>query len=163
MGAPLFKRKGFASQEEYSGACRAKKKTEKASKLSTKVKLTHKHVFTEMWLAADFHRPFVTITRQQIMEKCACSLGTVKSAFKALKLEGSIKPVYNHLGGRGNAVTFQLCISGENRTPSDEHIQLLTEAKGREATFRYLSGKFGPLKAVQMMDEMGLEPPEPRD
>lgn len=125
---------------------------------ATKAKNGEARVLQVMWREADFHRPFVTITKTQIMQKAPCSLSTVKRAWRFLREEGSIKPVSNWEGGAKVATRFKLCIPGVNQTPSDDQITLMEEKRKRQAAWDYLRAKFGPEEALRLLGD-----PPPQD
>lgn len=148
---PKWKREGFASEAEYRSACAATRATKKASLAATGMKNTPQNILRIMWADADFHRPIVTITKEQIMAKANCCLWSVKQALKALREEGSIKPIRNGKGGRSVPTTWLLGVAGQQSTPSDQHVAELEEKRSREAAWRFLSQKYGPAKALEIM------------
>lgn len=60
---------------------------------------------------AEFDRPEVTATKADLVTEARRSWKTIKLALSELREEGTIIPVRNKLGGRGNAVTYRLCIA----------------------------------------------------
>lgn len=62
---------------------------------------------------AEFDRPEVTITKPQLEIEARRTPKTIKKALKELRDEGSIVPIRNFVGGRGNAVTYRLCVAGQ--------------------------------------------------
>lgn len=147
---PKWKRKGYQTQAEYSAACRANKKTEKAALLATKTENTAYAILRLIWDEAEFDKPECTITKEQIMAKAKCSLDTVKDALKELRDEGSLKPIYIK-GGRGIPAKYRLSVAGQAHTPSDEAIDAMQDKRDRDAAWRFLKNKYGPLKALEMM------------
>jgi len=89
------------------------------------------------------------------MTDIGCSLCTIKEAWKVLKDEGSIRSVRNSLGGRGKAVTFRLGIAGRTDTPVSELTGRLEADAKRDAAWQFLKGKYGPIKAMEIMGERG--------
>lgn len=152
---PLWTRHGFQSDQEYKAACAATRATRKAAFLNTRSKGAHQAILRAIWDKADFHRPVVTITREQIIEKTGCSLSTVRRALIDLRTEGSIKPIRNWKGGRSIPTTWLLSVPGQSNSPSDQHIAAREAEKAREAAWRFLSGKYGPAKALEIMDAGG--------
>ena len=159
---PKWKRLGFSSEPDYRAACTANRKTRAAALRATKVRKLRGRILPAMWDRADFHQPIVTVTRENLMSDIGCSLHTVKEAWRELKAEGSIKPIRNTLGGRNNAVTFRLCVANlpDRDTPISRHADQLKEAQDRDAAWRFLKAKFGPVKALELLDERGETPPE---
>lgn len=153
--APKWKREGFSTDAEYRSACSAKRKTEKASKAASPAAYAASHILKIMWNEADFHAPKVTITKEQLMMHARCSLFTVKRALIELRSEGSIKPIKNHRGGRGIPTTWRLCVAGCDHTPSDAQIEAMENKQSREAAFKFLSHKYGGLKALELMGDDG--------
>ncbi|NVK16717.1 MAG: hypothetical protein HWE35_21300 [Rhodobacteraceae bacterium] len=158
--APKWQRQGYKSDEEYRAACAATKKTRRAAMAATKARYTAARILEKMWDEADFDRPQVTITKEQLMAKCGCGLTITKQSLAALREEGSIKPMKNWQGGRNIPTTWRLCVSGCETTPADDQVQAMEAKREREAAWRFLSGKFGPLKAMELMgDPEGEETP----
>ena len=122
---------------------------------ATKAGYTTARILEKMWDEADFDKPVVTITKEQLMAKCGCCLRSVKRALIELRDEGSIKPIKGWEGGRAKPTTWRLCVPGSNTTPADEQIHALEEARSRDAAWRYLKGKFGPVKALEILGEPG--------
>lgn len=161
---PKWKRAGYQNEPEYRAACAATKKTENAAMLATKLTQSgYVRVLQVMWRAADFDKPRVTITKQQIMAKAPCSLSTVKRALKALRDEGSVIPLKNWEGGSGIATTWRLCIAGHASTPADEHIELMEAKRKRDAAWRFLKDKYGPAKALEIMGDPEEEEKVPEE
>jgi hypothetical protein len=154
--APKWQRAGFASEAEYRSACAATRRTRKAAFLNTKAKLAQRLVLEAMWNKADFHRPVVTITKEQIMADAGCCYDTVRTSVRFLRNEGSIKPMKNWQGGRKVPTTWLLTVPGKEKSPSDDQMEIMETNRDREATWRFLSGKYGPLRAVEIMGD----PPE---
>lgn len=157
---PNWQRKGFRTESEYKAACAATRETRKAALLCTKTKLGHKLVLKTMWEKAEFDRPFVTITKQQIMADLDMSLATVKRAWVELRAEGSIKPARNWSGGAKVATTWMLTVSGSNKTPAEAQIEFMKVKRDRDAAFKYLAHKFGALKAIEILGDPDEEPDE---
>ena len=67
-----------------------------------------KHVLRIMCWQSEFDRPDVTITKPQLASLAGIHTETVRVALRYLEAEGSIKVIYNGLGGRGNAPTYRL-------------------------------------------------------
>ncbi len=70
-------------------------------------------VLEAMVRLAEFDRPEVTVTKSQLMDEAKRSWPRIKIALKILREEGSIEPIKNILGGRGNATTYRLCVIGQ--------------------------------------------------
>ncbi|PRZ47994.1 hypothetical protein [Tritonibacter scottomollicae] len=153
--APKWQRQGYRSEDEYRAACSATRKTRRAAMAATKARYTTARILEKMWDDADFDKPVVTITKEQLMAKCGCGLTITKNALAELRAEGSIKPIKGWEGGRAKPTTWRLCVPGSNTTPADEQVQALEEARARDAAWRYLSGKFGPVKALEILGEPG--------
>lgn len=149
---PKWKRLGFKDAGEYSGACRAKKKTQMAALIATKANGKTLDILRIMWERAEFHEPVVSVTKEQLMSDARCSLDTVKSAMAYLRSEGSIFPIYMR-GGRGLPSKYRLKVAGYDRTPSDDHIEVMAAERDREAAWRFLKGKYGPVKALEILSE----------
>ena len=72
-----------------------------------------------MLFASDFKSATVAITKKQIEIEQLCDRKTVQRAWDFLKKEGTIVPIYNKLGGRGNATTFALCAIGDQEAEQE--------------------------------------------
>lgn len=151
--APKWQKKGYQNESEYRAACAATRKTRRAAMAATKAHDGASRVLQVMWNEADFDKPRVTITKEQIMALAPCSLSTVKRALKELRAEGSIKPVKNWQGGRNIPTTWRLCIPGATTTPAEAQIEAMEAARNREAAWRFLKGKYGPVKALELMGD----------
>lgn len=127
---------------------------------ATKAKYSTARILEKMWDEADFDRPQVTITKEQLMALCGCGLTITKHALAELRAEGSIKPFKGWEGGRSKPTTWRLCVPGTNTTPADEQIEAMEAKREREAAWRFLKDKFGPLKALEIMGEPEKEPEE---
>lgn len=103
---PNWQRKNYVTKGAYDEACAKTREIKKAVLRGSKSRLAHRLVLREMMDRGEFDRPMVTITRQQLSDALGINFKTVRAAYTALKEEGSIKAIYNSLGGRGNAVTF---------------------------------------------------------
>lgn len=147
-----WKKKGYKSPEEYSAACRANRKTKKAALLATGTKNTAYDVLRFIWDEAEFDKPVCTFTQQQVMAGTRAGRDTVQIALRQLRAEGSIKPIYMK-GGRGIPSKYRLGIAGQATTPSDEHLEVMEANRDREAAWRFLSAKYGPLKAIEILGE----------
>lgn len=152
---PSWKRKGYETREQYAAACRANKKTQAAALLATKTRNKAKDILRILWENAEFDKPQVKITRQNIMAEASCHLDTVKDALRQLKAEGSIVQL-NPNGGRHVPGHYRLRVAGHDTTPSEEHVEAMKTRKDRDAAFRYMSAKFGPLRALEILGD----PPE---
>ena len=150
---PKWKRLGFQSDAEYRSACSAKRKTEKASLLASGVKNKAHGILRILWQNSEFHAPKVTTTKEQIMAEARCSILTVKDALRKLRDEGSIKPIKGFKGGSGVPTTYLLKVAGHEKTPLDERILAMEAKRDREATWRFLRGKYGPMKALEIMGD----------
>jgi len=163
---PKWKKRGYRNEEEYRAACSATKKTRRAAMAATSAEYSTARILEKMWDEADFDRPHVVITKEQLMSLCRCSVQTVKIAWKFLRDEGSIKPVKGWEGGRGKPTTWRLCVAGRDVTPSDEQIKHMEAVRDREAAWNFLKGKYGPLKAMEIMgapEILGSPLEEPED
>jgi len=150
-----WKRKGYETEAEYRAACRAKQRTEKAALLATKAENKALEILRILWRKAEFDEPVVKITKEQIMGEARCGLTTVKEALRDLREEGSLKPIYLR-GGRGLPAKYRLGVSGMSQTPSDEAIEAMQHERDREAAWRFLRDKYGPMKAMELLGD----PPE---
>jgi hypothetical protein len=65
-------------------------------------------VLLEACRRADFKKPETTVTKNQLQEMLGYHRKTIQRALRFLKDEGSLLPVRNVEGGRGNAVTYRL-------------------------------------------------------
>lgn len=155
---PLWRRKGYRSVEEYRAACSATRKTRRAAMAATKAAYSTARILEKMWDQADFDRPVVIITKEQLMGLCGCSLKTVKAALVELRAEGSIKPMKGWEGGRAKPTTWRLCVPGSDASPSDELVESMEAKRDREAAWNFLKGKYGPIKALEIMGDPGEEP-----
>ncbi|KXF89960.1 hypothetical protein [Phaeobacter inhibens] len=151
--APKWQRQGYRSDEEYRAACSATKKTRRAAMAATKAEYTTARVLEKMWDEADFDKPRVTITKEQLMGLCRCSLWSVKRALIELREEGSVKPYKGWEGGRGKPTTWWLSVPGGASTPVDDQIERMEAKRDREAAWNFLKGKYGPLKALELMGD----------
>lgn len=152
--SPLWKRKGYPSDAEYKSACAATRMTRKAALAATSVKGLQLLLLEKMWNRAEFDRPSVTVTREQLMADTGCSLDSVKRAFRNLRAEGSIRPARNWKGGRGVPTTWLLRVAGVEQTPADVGAKAAQDARQRDAAWRFLAAKYGPLKARELMGPM---------
>ena len=148
---PGWVKKGYQSEAEYRAACSANRKTRRAALAATKAKYLEARILEKMWDQADFDKPIVTITKEQLMALCGCSLWTVKRALSELRKEGSVKPMKGWEGGRAKPTTWRLCVPGAESSPSDENTQQMEAKRDREAAWRFLSGKYGPAKALEIL------------
>ncbi len=148
---PKWKRVGFANDAEYRAACAATRRTKRAAFLATEAKLAHRLVLEVMWQRADFHRPFVKLTKRDIMEDAGLCLKTVQRSLKFLRNEGSVFPASGWEGGSGKATLWSLRVPGSKGTPAEEQIEYQKAKRDRDATWRFLSGKYGALKAIEIM------------
>lgn len=124
--------------------------------LATECRHGPRAVLEAMWRRADFHRPFVTITKQQIMSETLLTLWSVKRALLELREEGSIKAARGWEGGRGIPTTWHLRIANLPKgtsTPSEDHMRHMQDKRQRDAAFSYLAGRYGPMKALEIMGE----------
>jgi len=88
---------------------------------ATKASYSVYSVLQALCHAAEFDRPEVTITRTQLEKAARRSRNTVLDALRFLKAEGTIVPIKNPEGGRGNAVTYKLQVIGhEAQAPAQE-------------------------------------------
>lgn len=101
-----WEKKGYMSKRHYDAACATTRKIKNKVLAGTGARYAHKEVLRVMMEKGEFDRPAVTITRKQIEKHTGFDTNTVKAAYRVLKAEGSIKAIYNALGGRGNAVVF---------------------------------------------------------
>lgn len=149
---PNWQRKGYQSDAEYRAACAATRRTKMAALAATKSRKTGRLVLEKMWGRAEFDRPTVVVTKQQLMADVGCCLDTLRAVLRELRQEGSIKPVKNWQGGRGIPTTWALRVAGHETTPADTQVEGMKEARNREAAFRFLAGKYGPSKAIEILD-----------
>lgn len=77
---------------------------------ATGAKYTALDVLRVMCWESRFDKPQITCTTEQLMEKARRGRTKVKEALRLLRSEGTIKYVANEKGGRGNAVTWQICL-----------------------------------------------------
>lgn len=68
-----------------------------------------------LW-CAEFDRPEVTFTVQQIAEFAVCDETTAKRHIRELRKCNIITPIQNFAGGRGNAVTYRVNPQGQGGT-----------------------------------------------
>lgn len=149
---PAWQKKGYKSPDEYRAACRANRKTKKAALLATKATNKALEVLRFIWDEAEFDKPICTFTQQQIMAGTRAGRVTVREAMRLLREEGSIKPIYMK-GGRGIPSKYRLGVAGQPTTPSDEHLEVMEANRDREAAWRFLSAKYGPLKAIEILGD----------
>lgn len=71
-----------------------------------------KTVLFYMCSRAEFDRPEVTITKEQIQNVTGQDRKTVQRALAFLRDEGSIVPIDGFAGGKGRAVTYKLVVIG---------------------------------------------------
>lgn len=155
---PKWQIKGYRSADEYRAACAATRKTRRAAMAASKSGYSTARILEKMWDEADFDRPVVTITKEQLMGLCGCSLKTVKAALVELRAEGSIKPMKGWEGGRAKPTTWRLCVPGTETSPSDEQVECMEAKRDRNAAWNFLKGKYGPLKALEIMGNPEEEP-----
>jgi hypothetical protein len=67
---------------------------------------------------AEFQRPEVTFTHNQLMEDLRYCDKTIRAAVAFLRAEGSIVPIRHFDGGRGRAPTYRICIVGQGADQS---------------------------------------------
>lgn len=82
-------------------------------------RLSQRLVLHVLCHAAEFDRPEVTITKPQIEDITGLAPNTVRAALRYLRAEGSIAPIRNVGGGRGNAVTYALQVPGQGAKSAD--------------------------------------------
>lgn len=87
------------------------------------------------------------------MAEARCSLDSVKRAMAFLRAEGSIKQIKGFAGGRGVPTTYLLRVADVEKTPIDDQIAAMEAKRDREASWRFLKAKFGPLKALEIMGD----------
>lgn len=87
------------------------------------------------------------------MAETGACLNTIKAALKELREEGSIKPVHNVKGGRSLPTTWLLCVPGRAASPSQDRDEALQAARSRDAAWRFLSQKYGPARALEIMGD----------
>ena len=75
---------------------------------ASKSRCAARTVLLEACRRADFKKPETTVTKNQLEEMLGYSRKTIQRALQFLKDEGSLWPVRNVQGGRGNAVTYRL-------------------------------------------------------
>lgn len=84
-------------------------------------KVRSRAILETMCRLSEFDRPEVIITKPQLVEETGRCWNTVKSALAELREAGSILPVKNQLGGRGNAVTWRLvALAAEDTAPAPD-------------------------------------------
>lgn len=149
---PKWERKGYKSEAEYRAACAATKRTKDAALLATKAsKKSVRLALRVLWGKAEFDRPIVAITKEQLMAEVDCSLPVIKQALAELRAEGSIIPI-NLKGGRGVPSRYRLSVAGHKTSPSQEQFDAMRAEKDREAAWRFLKDKYGPMRALEIMD-----------
>ena len=79
---------------------------------------------------SEFERPEVTITKDQLEREARRTLKCIKRGLQELRDEGTIVPVKNFAGGRGNAVTYRLCIAKGARAAEDARAAAPAPAEG---------------------------------
>lgn len=156
---PKWKRKGYKSEAEYRQRLSVRAKTRNAALAATSTRGYHYSIFEAMWAMGDYDTTQVVCTKQQLMAKVRCSLKTTRRALQNLRAEGAIKPLKNWQGGRHVPTTWQLLVPGQNKTPLDRFAAQMEEQNDREAAWRFLKDKYGPIEALRIMDERGEEPP----
>lgn len=150
---PKWKRAGFQNDAEYRSACATTRQTRKATFLRTRAKGCTLLTLEKMWLRADFHRPVVTLTKQDLVGDTRATLPTIKKALKFLREEGSVKPIKNWKGGKKVPTTWILKVPVSSESPADMNLEEIEAKRSREAAWRFLSGKYGPRKALEIMGE----------
>lgn len=104
---------------------------------------------------ADFYKPETTFTKDDLCELLNSGRRAVAVALKELREEGTLVPVRHFAGGKGNAVTYRLCVPGQGSKAGASAVgkgRGLTPDEVRERKFRSLSRKFGAIQALEMMD-----------
>lgn len=88
---------------------------------SSVVRLGGRLVLQCLCRRAEFDRPDVTITKGQIGKDTGLERKAIQRALSNLRDEGSIVPVKDFVGGRGNAVTYKLVDVGpKEETGADD-------------------------------------------
>lgn len=151
--APKWKRQGYLSDEEYRAACSATRKTRRAAMAASTARYATGRILNAMWDAADFDKPSVKITKEQLIEQTGYELSTIKKALRELRADGSIKPHKNWQGGRNIPTTWWLKVPGSIASIAEEQIEAMEAKRKREAAWQFLKGKYGPLKAMELMGE----------
>lgn len=150
---PKWERKGYKSEAEYRAACAATRRTRKAALLATEARRSSaKLVLMALWDRAEFDRPYVAVTKEQIMMDTGVALRAVKEALVTLRAEGSIVPV-NLAGGRAVPGRYRLSVAGQTTTPSAEQFDQMQARKEREAAWSFLRQKYGPMRALEIMGD----------
>ncbi|WP_424829961.1 hypothetical protein [Ruegeria sp.] len=82
-----------------------------------------KNVLLVLCWQAEFDRPEVSITKDQIMRRAGVSKSTVRRALRCLESVGSIEVIYNGLGGRSRCPTYRLLVAkkGGHGEPKGGH------------------------------------------
>lgn len=91
-------------------------------------------VLMEACRRADFRKPETTFTKSQLMEILGYSVNTIKSALVDLRSEGSLLPIRNFKGGKGNAVTYRICIVGGSKALDEKEDTDTTNRDGDNPT-----------------------------
>lgn len=114
-------------------------------------------VLLEACRRASHNAPETTFTKDQLCDTLGFTRRTVMKALQDLRAEGSLIPIRNHAGGRGNATTYSLVIVGQGAAPvtignqNRSREDILEDP--REKRFRALARKYGALRATEMMNE----------
>lgn len=77
------------------------------------VRLSKRLVLAELCRCAEFDRPEVTITKEQLCSMTGLCVRSVRMALQELRQRGIIVPVRHFEGGRGRAVTYRLVAIGQ--------------------------------------------------
>lgn len=149
---PKWKRLGYKTHDEYKAACAATRATRKAALLATRTGLTHKYILEVIWRLAEFDRPECTFTKEQLMAEVGCSLDTVRRALRELRDEGSLFPI-SVKGGRHIPAKYRLRIAGAKSDPASNRVEEMKAERDRNARWKFLAGKYGALKALEMLEE----------
>ncbi|WP_424829983.1 hypothetical protein [Ruegeria sp.] len=105
------------------------------------------HVLRVMCWQAEFDRPEVTISKPQIMEATGLCSDRVRIALRRLEDEGSIKVIYNGLGGRSRCPTYRLLVAQKGA---------LNVAKG---ALNVAKGALNKPPTIDSIDSMSDGPP----
>lgn len=147
MTTAKWRKKGYPSEAEYREACKRSRGIKDEISKRSKAKHSTGYILETMISRSEFDDPVVTITKDQLIDRTGLDRSTVQIAIRFLEAEGTIKKIYNAMGGRGNAVTWRLMVPYRDQ-PKEE----ATAETYRDKRFKQLARKHGAIKAMAIID-----------
>ncbi len=103
---------------------------------SSKARCGQRMVLQCMCARADFKKPEVVITKNQISDYTGLERKAVQRAIKFLREEGTIRPIAGERGGKGVAVRYQLVNIRPDANEGDERGQKSADIDRRSKQYR---------------------------